>query len=71
MEVLVVIKLTATVWKEEDMFVAKCVELRVASQGKTKLHALRNLREAIELYLEDEDISQFPSSEIVPLRIAV
>jgi predicted RNase H-like HicB family nuclease len=37
---------------EEGGFVAKCLELPVASQGETREEALRNIREAIEGYLE-------------------
>lgn len=40
------------VWKEKGLFVAKFVELELASQGKTRDEALRNLKEARELYLE-------------------
>lgn len=42
------------VWKENKLFVAKFLELELASQGKTKKEALANLKEALELYLEDE-----------------
>ena len=37
---------------EEGGFVAKCVELPVATEGETKEEALANLKEAIEGYLE-------------------
>ncbi len=37
---------------EEGGFVVKCLELPVASQGETKEEALRNIKEAIEGYLE-------------------
>lgn len=40
--------------KEGKWYVARCVELGVASQGKTVAEAKSNLREAVELYLEDE-----------------
>ena len=46
--------MTALVFKEENWYVAKCLEVEVASQGKTKKEALRNLKEALELYFEDE-----------------
>ena len=44
----------ALVWQEDDLFVAKTVEVELASQGKTKAEALKNLEEAIELYFQDE-----------------
>ena len=37
---------------EEGGFVVKCLELPVASQGETKQEALKNVKEAIEGYLE-------------------
>lgn len=37
---------------EEGGFVAKCLELPVASQGDTKKEAMINVKEAIEGYLE-------------------
>ena len=44
---------TAVLHKEEDMYVAECIEVGVVSQGKTMEEALANLKEATELYLED------------------
>ena len=58
------LNLTAEVWKEEPMYVAKCKELKVVSQGGTAAQALSNLEEAIELYLEDEDLERI----IIPLK---
>ncbi|MFB3888355.1 MAG: type II toxin-antitoxin system HicB family antitoxin [Candidatus Bathyarchaeia archaeon] len=46
---------SAVVWQEGKMQVAWCPELDIASQGKDIEQALKNLREAVELYLEDED----------------
>jgi predicted RNase H-like HicB family nuclease len=46
------LNLTANVWREDDMFIAQCLELDVASQRYTVEEALDNLREAIQLYLE-------------------
>ena len=37
------------VWKEEKLFVAKFLELELASQGKTKEEAVKNLKEALDL----------------------
>lgn len=59
--------LHSVVWKENKLFVAKFLELELASQGKTKEEALKNLKEALDLYLEDEKIAgfQLPSVEDV------
>jgi predicted RNase H-like HicB family nuclease len=37
---------------EEGGFIVKCLELPVATQGETKEEALKNVKEAIEGYLE-------------------
>jgi len=47
---------SAVVTKGEVVFVAFCPELGVTSQGGTEKKALDNLKEAVELYLEDEDV---------------
>jgi predicted RNase H-like HicB family nuclease len=40
----------ASVTREGEWFVAQCLEVDVASQGKTEDEALANLREALELH---------------------
>ncbi|MCA1675931.1 MAG: type II toxin-antitoxin system HicB family antitoxin, partial [Actinobacteria bacterium] len=42
---------TAAVHQEEDWYVAQCLEVDVASQGRSIPEALSNLAEAVELYL--------------------
>jgi predicted RNase H-like HicB family nuclease len=46
---------TAILERENDMYVALCPELDVASQGPSVEVALANLREAVELFLECAD----------------
>jgi len=46
---------TVAIHQEDDWYVAKCLENNVASQGKTIEEASDNLREALELYFEDND----------------
>jgi len=53
-------KFTAVVTKEENWYVAHCVELGVVSQGKTIEEAQANLKEAVELYLESFGIEDLP-----------
>ena len=43
---------TASIWREDDWFIAQCLEVDVASQGESEEEALINLREAVELYFE-------------------
>jgi len=47
---------TVAIQKEDNWFVAKCLENSVASQGKTMDEATDNLCEALSLYYEDEVI---------------
>ena len=58
-------KLTAIIKKDDEtgLYVAWCPEVDVASQGKTLEDALSNLKEALELYFEDED-AVYPSEDI-------
>ena len=44
--------------KGENQYVAECSELPVVSQGKTLDEIVLNIKEAIELHLEDEDLSE-------------
>ncbi|MFH1306811.1 MAG: type II toxin-antitoxin system HicB family antitoxin [Candidatus Micrarchaeota archaeon] len=48
---------SAVVEKEDDWYVAHCPEVDVASQGKSFEEAIKNLKEAVSLYLEDEESS--------------
>ncbi|MBS1537313.1 MAG: type II toxin-antitoxin system HicB family antitoxin [Bacteroidetes bacterium] len=43
-------------WREGNYFVSRCMNVEVASFGETQEEAIRNLVEAVELYLEDHDI---------------
>lgn len=47
--------LTVVVWKEKEGYVSKCPELGVASCGASISEATANLREAIELYIENAE----------------
>lgn len=45
-------KIKYEVYPEDGMFVARCLDIDVASDGATDAEAVANLREAIELYFE-------------------
>lgn len=49
---------SAVITKGEIAYVSYCPELGVTSQGGTEEEALENLREAVALYLEDEDVQE-------------
>lgn len=56
------LKLTTTYHLEGKYYVAYCAELGVTSQGITLEEAEENLKEAVELYIEDipkEDLARF------------
>lgn len=57
--------LTAAVHQEDDWYVARCLELDVASQGETLQAALVNLREAVELYLDQVAQPQIEATPFV------
>jgi predicted RNase H-like HicB family nuclease len=61
------VKLQAIIWREEDMFVIKEVFTGVTTQGKTIEEAMENLKEAIELYLEEvpEVVTEIKNIETV------
>jgi len=63
------LKLTAVLVKEEGGgYSSLCPELEVASQGETVEEAVEMLKEAVELYLEDED-AKIPETVVQPFEI--
>jgi len=59
----------ATVWKEENWYVAQCLELDVASQGGTEEEALDNLREALDLYFEPPQATRPPKVRLIEVEV--
>ncbi|MBK9261197.1 MAG: type II toxin-antitoxin system HicB family antitoxin [Polyangiaceae bacterium] len=47
----------ATITKGETHYVAECEQLAVVTQGTTIDETIQNLREAVELHLEGEDLA--------------
>ena len=48
------------VYREDKYYVSQCLNVDVSSFGKTIDEAVVNLKEAVELYLEDEqDLSSY------------
>jgi predicted RNase H-like HicB family nuclease len=43
---------------DETGYVAECLDLAVVTQGRTLDEAVQNLREAIQLHLEGEDLAE-------------
>ena len=49
----------ARIYRGESQYVAECLDLAVVTQGKTLDEVTENLREAVELHLDGEDLSQW------------
>ena len=64
-------RLTAAIRRENEMYVAQCLEVDVASQGRTVEESLENLREALDLYLEESSPPVEVSSAIFVAMIEV
>jgi predicted RNase H-like HicB family nuclease len=47
------------IYRGEKYYVAECVDLPVVSQGKTLDEATNNIREAIDLHLEGENLEEW------------
>ena len=62
---------TVAIMREEDWFIAKCVENGVTSQGESIDEAIENLKEAIELFYEDEQIPEFSQTFLTTLEVAI
>ncbi|GAA6617613.1 type II toxin-antitoxin system HicB family antitoxin [Scytonema sp. NUACC26] len=52
---------TVVVYKEEDIYIAECLEVGTVDQGESIEQAVANLKEATRLYLEE-----FPLPETFP-----
>ena len=65
-----VLHLTAVVTREDDWYVARCLEIEAVSQGENVEEALRNLREVVEIYLEEEGAPPQPTT-IPPLVTSI
>jgi predicted RNase H-like HicB family nuclease len=65
-------KIHYTLYREDEDFVAQCIDCDVSSFGATEVEALANLREAVELYLEDQPEERSPEiSQVTVGELAV
>ena len=56
---------------DESGYVAECVDLAVVSQGKTLDETVQNLRDALRLHLEGEDLAEMGLAPDPPLMITM
>ena len=61
---------SSIITKENNLYIAHCPELDIASQGESIEEAINNLKEAIELYLEDED-AEIELTDFKPMVILI
>lgn len=59
----------ATVWKEDNWYVSQCLAVDVASQGESEEEALSNLKEALELYFEEPQVSRPPKVQWIEVEV--
>ncbi|MDH2389877.1 type II toxin-antitoxin system HicB family antitoxin [Streptomyces sp. HNM0663] len=64
------VHLTAAITHEGEWYVARCLQIEVTSQGETIEEALENLREALELYVEDAPAPEVIDVITAPARYA-
>ncbi len=61
---------TSLVWQEGKWFVAQCLEVDIASQGKTEEKALENLREALALHFTPPIATVLPQVQKIEVAVA-
>ena len=69
--ILAAMRLQASIIQEADGYVAQCLEVDVASQGLTPEEALDNLKEALELFFEDEPPKMLAPAQVRTVEIAL
>jgi predicted RNase H-like HicB family nuclease len=47
--------LKTVIWKEGKYYIAQCLNVDVSSFGNTKVEAVKNIKEALELYFDGKD----------------
>ncbi len=63
------LKFTASVWREGKWFVAQCLEVDVASQGRSESAALKNLSDALSLHFTPPAATHAP--KVRPIEVNV
>lgn len=65
---------TAVIEREDEMYVALCPELDIASQGESVEKARQNLKEAIELFFEtasQQEVRERLHDEVFATRVEI
>ncbi len=59
-------KIHYTLYREDADYVVQCLDYNISTFGSTEEEAIANLKEAVELYLED---ALEPSPEITGVKV--
>ena len=59
----------ASLWREDDWVIAQCLDVDIASQGRSEEEALANLQEALALHFESPRATVAP--KIRPIEVEV
>ena len=62
-------RFNASLWQEGDWFVAQCLDVDVASQGRSENEALANLKEALELHFEPPHATVTPNIRSLEVEV--
>ncbi len=62
-------KFTASVWREGKWTVAQCLEVDVASQGRSEAAALKNLADALTLHFTPPLATKAPKVRLVEVAV--
>jgi predicted RNase H-like HicB family nuclease len=65
------VKLTAAVTPDGDWYVARCLDVKVASQSRRIDDTLANMREALELYFEDQPAPDALAPIVAPVEVRI
>lgn len=65
------LRLTVAITREDEWYVARCLQVEVTSQGETIEEALANLREALELSFEDAPVPDVTDVITAPVDVRV
>ena len=65
------IKYNVIIQKEENWYVAKCIDNNIASQGKTIEESMANLKEALELYMQNKILEKPKEIFVTTLEVAI
>jgi len=53
------------IWQEDKYYVARCLNVEVSSFGESIEEAIKNLKEAVELYFEGEEVDYSQINQII------